>query len=30
MPFWPKLQSNDWLPQPNGIRHRNFECEYLV
>jgi hypothetical protein len=28
--FWPKSPSNGWFPQPDGIRHRNSEREYLV
>jgi hypothetical protein len=28
MPFWQKLPSSGWLPQPDGIRHRNSECGY--
>jgi hypothetical protein len=30
MLFWPRSPPNGWLPQPDGIRHRNSEREYLV
>jgi hypothetical protein len=30
MLFWPRSAPNGWLPQPDGIRHRNSEREYLV
>src|SRR5215471_4156573 len=29
-PFWPRSPPNGWLPQPDGIRHRNSEREYLA
>jgi hypothetical protein len=27
-PCWPRSPPNNWLPQPDGIRHRNSEREY--
>jgi hypothetical protein len=27
MLFWPRSPPNGWLPQPDGIRHRNSERE---
>jgi hypothetical protein len=30
MLFWPRSPSKGWLPQPDGIRHRNSEREYLA
>ena len=29
MLFWPRSPPNSWLLQPDGIRHRNSEREYL-
>ena len=28
MLFWPRSPPNGWLPQPDGIRHRNSERQY--
>src|SRR4029077_9314092 len=28
--FWPRSPPTGWLPQPDGIRHRNSEREYLA
>ncbi len=30
MLFWLRSTPNGWLPQPDGIRHRNSEREHLA